>query len=202
MNKTNEEEKQLVEKAKTDVQAFGDLYDYYYLPIYRYLLRRTADYNTACDLTSQTFLKVLKSIKDYEDKGLPFSAWIYRIATNEFNFYFRKLKIKKIISLDFEFFEDIFETPKESNPESVVIENENLEEKYRNYHHIHKIILKLPLKQQEIITLRFFENKKIREISQILAVPENTVKSHIRRALQKLNQKLGATNYKFGHFNK
>ncbi|MDX1627179.1 MAG: sigma factor, partial [Fulvivirga sp.] len=76
-------ENEWVEEAKRDPQAFGKLYDRYFEGIFQFILRRTDDESLTADLCSQTFLKALQHIKKYEHRGVPFSAWLYRIASNE-----------------------------------------------------------------------------------------------------------------------
>jgi len=79
-------------RARTDVQAFGMLYDEYYGKIFGYALRRTASVDAAQDITSEVFLKALKNIKRFQWRDIPFPAWLYRIAGNAINNGFRKNK--------------------------------------------------------------------------------------------------------------
>ena len=79
------DEQQIVQKAKQDANAFGALYDRYFEGIFHFIYRRTDDEAVAGDLTSLTFLKALQNLKRYEFRGLPFSAWLFRIAANEVN---------------------------------------------------------------------------------------------------------------------
>src|SRR5258708_6240224 len=92
------DEKQLVEKAKCDAQAFGKLFDLYYPKIFGFTLRRIGNVDAAKDITSAVFVKVLHNIRAFRWKS-SFSSWIYRIATNEVNDFFRK-KQKSPFSLD------------------------------------------------------------------------------------------------------
>src|SRR3990172_3695717 len=78
-----EQEKDLVDRARNSPEAFGELYDKYYNQILGYALRRTADIEVACDVTSAAFFKALQNIKDYHWEGIPFSHWLYRIASRE-----------------------------------------------------------------------------------------------------------------------
>ena len=84
-----EQERQFVEKAKGDANAFGSLYDLYYPNIFGYVLRRTANIRVAEDITSEVFFKALRNIAKFNWRGVPFSAWLYRIATNEIASYFK-----------------------------------------------------------------------------------------------------------------
>jgi len=109
---TNEailEEQKLVEAAKKSDEAFGKLYDRYFDGVYGFVFRRTDDEDVAGDLTSQAFLKAMQNLNRYEFRGLPFSAWLYRIASNEVNKYYRKKKRKVVFSLEEERVQDIID---------------------------------------------------------------------------------------------
>ena len=72
----------LVARAKSDPQAFGELYERYVGKIYNYIYYRVSDSTEAEDLTARTFYQALAKLDSYEERGLPFSAWLYRIAHN------------------------------------------------------------------------------------------------------------------------
>ena len=78
-----EQEKDLIERAKYSSEAFGELYDMYYDRIFGYALRRSADIDSAKDITSEVFFKALKNIGKFKWQGVPFSHWLYRIANRE-----------------------------------------------------------------------------------------------------------------------
>ncbi|MFC2073090.1 RNA polymerase sigma factor [Chloroflexota bacterium] len=107
-----EQEKKLVEKAKGDANAFGSLYDLYYSNIFGYVLRRTANIQVTEDITSEVFFKALKNIAKFNWRGVPFSAYLYRIATNEIASYFRHSKKSQVRQ------EDIDESDMDSIPSS------------------------------------------------------------------------------------
>src|SRR5580704_11708558 len=75
-------EDQLVERAKQDAAAFGELYDHYFGQIYRFVFSRMRDQDAAEDVTSDVFFKALRAIGRYKPSGHPFSAWLYQIAVN------------------------------------------------------------------------------------------------------------------------
>lgn len=87
-----EREEALVERAKCDPEAFGELYDRYYGRIFGYVLKRTASIDVAQDVTSEVFFKALKNLGRSRWRGVPFSAWLYRIASNEIANAFRRGK--------------------------------------------------------------------------------------------------------------
>jgi len=175
-----DEEKELVERAKGDSESFGKLYDKYYSRIFGYILKRVANLEIAQDICSETFLKVLKNLRKFRWKGVSFSSWLYRIANNEIANYFRK-KEYKAVSL-----EKIPEPISINNPEIEFIKAEEELKKHEDFLKIQEEISKLEIKYQEVITLRFFEKKQIKEIAEILEKKEGTIKSLLHRGLEKL----------------
>ncbi len=175
-------EKSLIEKAKGDYDALGSLYDAHYSKIFGYVMRRTANIQIAEDITSDVFFKVLKNISKFHWHRVPFSAWLYRIANNETANYFKHGKNGYIR------WEDISEFYSESLPsaEDELLESEAKLKRHEQYLALHENISKLDIKYQEVIALRFFEDKQINEISKILGKREGTVKSLLHRGLQKL----------------
>ena len=178
------EEKELVERARRDPEVFGKLYDQYYSQIFNYVLRRVANIEIAQDITSEAFFKALKNLRQFHWRNVPFSSWLYRIATNQITDYFRGGK-QEMFSL-----EEISEPISNSSlsVETEVIEAEEELEKHEDFLILHQSISRLPLKYQEVITLKFFENKQIKEIGEILGKREGTIKSLLHRGLKKLKK--------------
>jgi RNA polymerase sigma-70 factor (ECF subfamily) len=181
------EEKQLVRQAQKVPDAFAELYDQYYPKIFGYVLRRTTNLEAAQDITSETFLKALRKLWQFRWRNVPFSSWLYRIATNEINQYFRKAEYKKSISME-ELQEQGFELISPHDPESELIEAQEKLKQYQDFLEIQEKIVRLPAKYQEVIALRFFEQKQINEIAEILGKKEGTVKSLLHRAVEKLKE--------------
>jgi RNA polymerase sigma-70 factor (ECF subfamily) len=181
------EERELVRQAQKAPDAFAELYDQYYPKIFGYVLRRTANLEAAQDITSETFLKALGKLWQFRWRNVPFSSWLYRIATNEVNQYFRKAEYKKSISME-ELQEQGFELISPHDPESALIEAQEKLKQYQDFLEIQEKILRLPAKYQEIIALRFFEQKQSKEISEILGKKEGPVKSLLHRAVEKLRE--------------
>ena len=179
-----EQEKELVEKARNDTEAFGELYDQYYPQIFGYVLRRTASIEIAQDITSEVFFKALKNLGQFRYRGFPFSSWLYRIATNEIANYFRKNKDGKFC---LEETSDLISISS-SSAETELLEAEAELKRHEDFLILHENLSKLPIKYQEVITLRFFENKQVKEISEILGKREGTVKSLLHRGLEKLRK--------------
>ncbi len=189
----------LVELAKNDKHAFGELFDRYYDDIYKYILHRTANVELAQDLTSDTFIKVMRKLWTFRWRKIPFSAWLFKIASNEVNGYYRKYKnFKKvplenlIDNIDIDSASENFQIQKELKEAEAKLE-ENI-----MFLELHKAIASLKNKYQEVITLRFFENKKIKEIAEISGKSEGTIKSLVHRAVKQLHAKLSSSNLNGG----
>jgi RNA polymerase sigma-70 factor (ECF subfamily) len=177
-----DQEKALVERAKNDARAFGELYDEYYPKIFGYVLKRTANIDVAQDVTSEVFFKALKSIGKFRWRGVPFSSWLYRIATNEIANNFKGDKRRQILM------EEVSDSTNLSSPSpdvEIARAQEELQE-HDEFLALHEAIAKLPLKYQEVITLRFFEKKQLNEIGEILGKKEGTIKSLLHRGLERL----------------
>jgi len=89
----------LVEAARRDREAFGALYDRYVEPIYAYIARRTGDAAQAEDIAATVWERALMSIERYEVRGVPFAAWLYRIAGNQIANHQRHERILRFIPL-------------------------------------------------------------------------------------------------------
>ena len=180
-------EKELVRQAQKDPDAFAKLYDQYYAKIFGYALRRTVNLEAAQDITSETFLKALRKLWQFHWRNISFSSWLYKIASNEINQHFRKAEYKKSLSLE-KLQEDGFEPVSAHDPESELIEAQEELKQHQDFLEIQEKIVRLPAKYQEVITLRFFEQKQIKEIGEILGKKEGTVKSLLHRAVEKLRE--------------
>lgn len=177
------QEKKIIQEAKKNPEAFALLYDKYYKAIFSYILKRTADIEIAQDITSQTFFKALRDLRKFRWQNIPFSAWLYRIAINEINSFYRNKKKFINISLD-----NISDIASPDTPDKDVEAAEKELEKKEEFIKIHESISKLNPIYQTVITLRFFDKKKISEISQILGKSEGTIKSQIHRGLEELRK--------------
>lgn len=173
--------------------AFGDLYDEYYPRIFNYCLRRTANIAAAQDITSDVFMKALKGIRAYIDRGIPFSAWLYRIANRAVADHYRNSMHNGLDGEETERIIDRFGHGPEDDLEQAETELERNEE----YLRLHRHISALDIKYQEVISLKYFEKKQIREIAEILGKREGTVKSLLSRGIDRLRRRMakeGGTN--------
>jgi RNA polymerase sigma-70 factor (ECF subfamily) len=182
------EEKELIKLAQKDPEIFAKVYDQYYPKIFGYVLKRTANLEITQDITSETFFKALNKLWQFRWRNISFSSWLYKIATNEINQYFRKGKYRAI-SLD-NLKEQGFEPIALHNPENEFMETQEKLKQHQDFIVCQQKISQLDIKYQEVIALRFFEQKQIKEISEILGKPEGTTKSLLHRGLEKLRDQM------------
>lgn len=180
-----QQEKSMIIAAQENAAKFKLLFDKYYNTIYNYALRRTCNIHTAEDIAANTFMKALNNIKKYKWKGISFSSWLYRIATNEIKLYYRKTNRLTSLTPDIE-----AQLKDDNKTDARLLEAEEILEKNEIFRQIHNTITMLKLKYQNVLTLRYFEEKSIKEIASILNLSENTVKTQIRRGLMQLRKQL------------
>lgn len=179
----------LIEQCRTDDAAFGQIFDRWYKPVFGYLMRRTGNYDLAKDIAAETFLKAFLKINTFQRRGVSISAWLYRIAGNELNQYYRSSKYQP------QSLQQLLENPQmekllhqETDDERETMEREI--QAHESYNRIRQNLIKLDIKYQEVIALRYFEQKTNTEISEILDKNEGTVKSLLSRGLEKLRNML------------
>ena len=182
---TQEEEQLIVKEAKTNNESFVKLYDNYYPKILGYCFRRTLDLNLSKDLTSETFLKAFTGIGKYEWRGIPFSSWLFKIASNEMNMLDRRKKYHPdSICLLKE--NGVFEIADIADLNAEKNELEKQLQQSKDFINVQQKLLLLPIKYQEVISLKYFEEKSIKEIVEILGKKEGTIKSLLSRGIEKL----------------
>ncbi|MDD2757521.1 MAG: sigma-70 family RNA polymerase sigma factor [Candidatus Pacebacteria bacterium] len=194
-----DEIKDLVERSqKKDKEDFSRLFDFYYDKIIRYVFRRTLDVEYSKDITSNVFLKALDNIESFKWKnGInSFNAWIFKIATNEINQYFRKQNRYKLIIDDPEI---RFNLKDESNL-SLEIEKKIDNDKYLII--LSKAIKELKPIYQDILHLRYFEEMPYNEISEVLKKNESTVRVYAKRAIEELERILEKDAINFTNYGK
>jgi RNA polymerase sigma-70 factor (ECF subfamily) len=165
----------VLERAKRNPKAFGELYEKYFDRIFNFIYRQTDDEELTDDLCSQTFLSVLKNIGKYEFRGVPFSAWLYKIASNEVNKYYRKRKNDKVFSIEEVRVRELFEQANDGWDEEI------MEQLLRYFK-------ELPTDMLQVLELRFFEDKDFKEIAFILDITESGAKMRTYRALDRLRK--------------
>lgn len=153
------------------------LYEEYYDRIAHYVYVRIGDKSEAQDIASEVFLKALKSIKSYEEQGIPMQAWLFKIAHNMVVDHLRKTsKIKKVPI-------DTVEIQDESDPAETAEKNIAMES-------VKKAMEKLTGEQRELLQLRFFGGLSSREVAGTMHKTDGAVREMQRSALEKLRQLL------------
>lgn len=171
----------VVQAQGGNTEAIGTLYDQHYLAIFRYLRARTGDQQTAEDLTSEVFRRMLTHLPRYRPLGLPFRAWLFRIAHNLLVDHYRQERGHVFVKLQ----ETDQQGQREADPASVVERQLTLEES-------HRALSDLEPAQRDVLALRFLSGLSLREVAQALNRTEDSVKALQRRGLAALRLTLGA----------
>ncbi len=169
---------QKITEARRSLEAkLGSLYKEYYDKIARYAFVRIGNRTDAEDIAGEVFLKALKSIESYEDRGIPMQAWLFTIAHNMTVDYLRKKSIRKTVDID-----------------SVTVESgrslEAIVETSVNIERVKKAMEQLSRQQREVLSLRFFGGMTSGEVGQILGKSDGAVREMQRAAIEKLRQLL------------
>ncbi len=174
-----EEMQALVERAKAgDGGAFGELYEKLSPEIYRYLLRHVGGKREAAeDLTEEVFVKVLERLHSYQFRGLPFSAWLYRIARNHLIDHLRAKPKQPVSSID--------ATPDIAERGAELVLDRSLDR-----HELSFALARLTVEQRQVVTLRFLEGLSTAETAAIVAKSEDAVKKLQARGLAQLRRTL------------
>jgi RNA polymerase sigma-70 factor, ECF subfamily len=172
-----QDEAALVERAKQDPEAFGALYECHVDRIYNYIYYRTGNVRDAEDLTSRVFYRALRSIERYKQRGVPFSAWLYRIAHNLVANWHRDRSRRKLIFLD-----ELATLPEgRAGPERAL-------ESIAEQEWVRETIRKLGPDRQLLLVLKFSEGLSNAEVGQIMGRSEGAIKSLYHRTLLALRK--------------
>jgi RNA polymerase sigma-70 factor, ECF subfamily len=166
------DERALVEAAQRDPSRFADLYEGNFERVYAYVSRRLADREAAQDVTSEVFHQALANLDRFEWRGVPFAAWLLRIASNAVADYCRRISRERPMS-------------DADGPESFPVNPANIEEVERRAL-LFRLVNTLPPDQRRVIEMRFAEEKGIREIAQALNRSEGAIKQLQFRGIQSL----------------
>ncbi len=166
----------LIKSSQSDPEAFRPLYQKYFKRIFLFVLHRVGDKSVAADITSQVFLKALLHIKKFTFRGLPFSAWLFRIALNECNDYFRKNNRHRIVTMEDVSVEHLYEE----------LTNDSRLDDLRS--RLPDILQKLTTEELQIIELRFFEQRPFKEVADIIGITETYAKVKVYRILEKMKK--------------
>lgn len=169
-------EEDVIQKAKKDPQAFRYIYEMYYKRIFLFILHRVGDKEQSADIAAQVFLKAMVNINRYTFRGLPFSSWLFRIAVNECNNFFRKNKRERLVVLEAEHVETLYDE---------MFGETAREELHRK---LPTILEKLKPDELHLIELRFLEGRQFKEVAEILSISETYAKVRTYRILEKMKK--------------
>jgi RNA polymerase sigma-70 factor (ECF subfamily) len=155
-----------------DSEAFGVLYERYVGKIYNYIYYRVGNVSDAEDLTERVFLRALRHIQNYTHRGLPVSAWLYRIAHNLVANWYRDNSRRRDVPLD----EGMLFSQHFNFPEQELLRTEE-------HSHLLEVIHKLPEERQELLILKFVDNLSNAEIGRVMGRTEGAIKSLYHRTL-------------------
>ena len=172
----------LVDEARaSDALAFGQLFDHFHLPIYRYIISRVHSPADAEDLTQLVFVKALEALPRYESRGIPFGGWLFRLARNAVVDFTRTRH--EHADLDAAAHRGSIEP----GPEAVALIRQDLDA-------VEVALATLTDDQREAIALRFFAGLSAREAAGVMGRQEGTVRGLQFRAIAALRRQLGIAN--------
>jgi RNA polymerase sigma-70 factor (ECF subfamily) len=169
----------LAQAGEGNKEAFGVLYERYVGRIYNYIYYRTGNQSDAEDLTARVFFRAMHHIKNYQDRGLPFSAWLYRIAHNLVANWHRDNSRRPEIPLD----DGVMVRHQwQEHPEQALLKAEE-------HQRLLNLIHGLTPDRQQLLILKFVDHLSNAEIGQVMGKTEGAVKSLYHRTLLSLRCK-------------
>lgn len=174
-----QDEEGLVRRAQQEPEAFAQIYEEYFDKIYRYIVIRIGSEAEAEDLTQQVFLNALKSISSFKWRGVPFSAWLYRIAHNQVVDHLRKKTKHATESLD--------------GMVKAVVSDDNPQMELERKVEIEQVLLateRLTEAQREVISLRFASELSVAEAARVMGKSEGAIKALQHSAIVTLRKAL------------
>jgi RNA polymerase sigma-70 factor (ECF subfamily) len=169
----------LVKAIAGDKEAFGFLYERYVGRIYTYIYYRTGNMHDAEDLTARVFYRAIEHIGRYRQRGVPFSAWLYRIAHNLVANWHRDRQRRQEVSID-----EVLNLQEKLDPPEVTMLNR------MDVERMMKVIQSLSPERQELIILKFVQELSNAEIGRIMRRSEGAIKSLYHRTLLSLRDDL------------
>ncbi len=162
-----------IEAARGNPAKFAPLYNRYYARILGFVYQRVETKDDAYDITSQTFIAALENIGKYRSQGVPFSAWLFRIACNELNRFYRRSKVRQAVNIDDTQVADILTELGEEN--SAVTDARLMQ-----------AIQQLEPEEMQLLEMRFFEKRPFKDVCDILGITETAAKGRVYRLLERL----------------
>lgn len=167
-----------------DPEAFSILYERYIKRIYNYVFYRTGNAYDAEDITERVFHRAFGHIQTYNNRGVPFSAWLYRIAHNLVANWHRDNSRRKEVPLEDRTIVQVHRT----HPELELVNNQEKEV-------LLKVIRSLPEDRQQLLILKFVEHLSNQEVAVIMGRSEGAIKSLYHRTLLTLREELDKVDF-------
>lgn len=174
-----ESDAELVRAARANPGAFERIYERYETGLYRYLRSRTDGPEDAADLTQQAFLRAMDALPDYDERGAPFAAWLYRIARNLAIDHGRRARA----ALSWDGLPPALHPSSGEGTEAAVLDRETRER-------LRRALLTLAPEDRELVGLRFVARLRIGEVAATLGQSESTVHRRLRGILGRLKEEL------------
>ena len=172
--KKEADERLLIEAAQQDPARFADLYEVNFERVYAYAIRRVRDRAEAEDVTAEVFHQALANLKRFEWRGIPFAAWLFRIAANLISDRWQRSGR---------------EIADEEKIDAAQVSPAEIEEVERRAT-LFKLVDTLPAEQKNVVVLRFVEQKSIKEVAREIRKTEGAVKQLQFRALSNLRARM------------
>lgn len=169
------DEKTIIEQAQQDPRAFAALYERYIDRIYGFIYKRIRDVATTQDITSATFEQALRNISKYRWQGISFAAWLYRIARNQIIQHHRRQRFLVPLGLNHS------NHLSDAEADLLAVEEHN---------DIAFAMVQLSDKDQEALTLRFFEDLSSQELADVLGCSKQNAYLRLHRALKRLRKQI------------
>jgi RNA polymerase sigma-70 factor (ECF subfamily) len=170
------DERLLIAAAQKDPARFAELYEINFERVYAYVVRRVGDRTETEDLTSEVFHHALENLRRFEWRGIPFAAWLFRIAANLISDRWQRRNRERLA-----------DGPEQM--ESVPAGGAEFEEVERRAT-LFRLVDTLPAEQRRVVVLRFVEQKSIKEVARDIRKTEGAVKQLQFRALSSLRARL------------
>jgi len=169
----------LVRHREGDPEAFAALVADYRRPVYSYLIRCGIAEADRDDLFQSVFLRIHRAAAQYRS-DLPSHPWIFTIVANEVRSHIRRRRVRELV----------FAAPAEHEPTDPAPDGERTVQARETVLWLEEEVRRLPLPQREVLILASLEGRPLEEVAQVLGLPLNTVKTHLRRTRLLLSEKL------------
>jgi len=176
--KKEADERLLIEAAQRDPARFADLYELNFERVYAYIVKRVQDRAESEDLTAEVFHQALANLKRFEWRGIPFAAWLFRIAANLISDRWHRSG------------REVTDEESIGSAQVSPVEIEEVERRATLF----RLVDTLPAEQKRVVVLRFVEQKSIKEVASAIRKTEGAVKQLQFRALSTLKARMEGAN--------